>query len=670
MQKQKPEIPRLWPNPEESSTVRVIGDFTPADALNSAGINERRHIGATSDEEELKHRLFMSRYIQILRKAWPFILKQSVRSFPNSGEQLFAEFDPALPRIDYWRQVDKLIGLLERGTSTPPRVQAVIDELKSWKDHEAVEKELASQVQEEMGKAVYVYGFVGFAVKLDKYDETNKSGRRDVLEVNAHALSFGCEDRDAYWGCFVHSPYLNDARYLQTPEFLADLDSDNSLRKVSDLVTKTINDIRRNRAYKKLAMNKLPDEILYDLQADLRAFIDSWEFPKQAYSCGALYLNFDVVVNFSFVNNELSYTICAVYGGGEDALHETPHAELFSVPSVPKEISLRVSRKTISEIHDSRCQANNRGARLEELHHQMRFLARLEKTCPSLLSIRRQPTIESSSTICWQTFNAVCAQLDTAGIFDESRNQREYLAGVLAQLQQGIRTLQNVEEQARRLGTKLCLPTLLTDDHNIVAFNDLFPLTLARGETPEGLVPFNNIPPLNGQIINLTGAHGGGKTQTLLSATYNLWLAHCGLPVFASSFSFNAKELIGLLLLNRSSGSTCDQMVRKATHMLNQIATLKPNKAVLILDEVGTGTQESGGQEFGTDLIDALRQKGVSVFMSTQIMNLSADIQTQGGICLAIDRAHRIKPGISSGEIGALRKEAGFDQAVATLRRR
>jgi hypothetical protein len=229
-----------------------------------------------------------------------------------------------------------------------------------------------------------------------------------------------------------------------------------------------------------------------------------------------------------------------------------------------------------------------------------------------------------------------------------------------------VSLLQKLMVKSSEYGAPLCFPVINDSGHSI-NFEGLLPVQLLfrlqRGE----VVPVRCLPELNGRMIGLTGKHGGGKTETELTIPVNIWLAQSGLPVFGDSFSFNVKHMLGLVFIaERGVGSTVQQLLGKIQLVLEAIEGTDGSRVVVVLDEVGTGTQEAAGLELGRRLLAKLSRSGASVLFSTQITGLAEYAQDQlRAQCFQFDRRHNVRPGIGQGGMEELTRETGLDALLS-----
>ena len=132
-------------------------------------------------------------------------------------------------------------------------------------------------------------------------------------------------------------------------------------------------------------------------------------------------------------------------------------------------------------------------------------------------------------------------------------------------------------------------------------------------------------------------------------------MAQSGLSIFGIDFTLNVKTRIGMSFLERGGGSTLQLLLRKSKEILKSLDGTGQNGTLLVVDEVGTGTQELDGLAFGELFLAKLAKSGCSVIFSTQITNLAKYAERNlNAECFTFDLSHRISPGIGSGGIETL----------------
>ncbi len=220
---------------------------------------------------------------------------------------------------------------------------------------------------------------------------------------------------------------------------------------------------------------------------------------------------------------------------------------------------------------------------------------------------------------------------------------------------------------AEKNGFKLSYPKILPASEHKVSFKSLLPthLLLEEETVPKKLIPVTSLPSLNGQIVSVTGSNGGGKTVTLVEIAYALYMAQSGLPVFGEGFEFNPKKILGLVFIERGQGSMLELVLKKTKNVFEAIQTEQGSEVLILLDELGTGTQEISGLDLGKKILQSLSSKNVSVLFNTQIPELALFAETElNGMSFKIDPEHLISKGIGRGEPEKLAQKVGLSKFI------
>ena len=89
------------------------------------------------------------------------------------------------------------------------------------------------------------------------------------------------------------------------------------------------------------------------------------------------------------------------------------------------------------------------------------------------------------------------------------------------------------------------------------------------------------------------------------------------------------------------------------------------SEIIMFIDEVGTGTQEVSGFEYGKRLLKKLAGLKCSIVASTQITDLAKFAEQElGATCFNFDLKHRVKPGIGSGGLEKLISKLEMDKLL------
>jgi hypothetical protein len=249
------------------------------------------------------------------------------------------------------------------------------------------------------------------------------------------------------------------------------------------------------------------------------------------------------------------------------------------------------------------------------------------------------------------------------------RKSVQVLFSELGSLNAKAKTITATRQQYSNL--PFCFPTVVPDDKNIVSFDNLAPVHLigmdnknksAKIKSQE-LRLITGLPALNGQMVSLTGQNGGGKTATEVEMINALYQAHMGLPVFADHFTFNAKDVIAMVFVEKGQGSMLQVLMQKLKSVAEEVKTRPNNKIVVIIDELLTGTQEKDGLDIGKKYLRMLSQTKCSIMFVTQITQLAEFSQAElGAACFYFAKDGSMKPGIGTGNAYFLSEEVGLDK--------
>ncbi|MCX8084881.1 MAG: Smr/MutS family protein [Calditerrivibrio sp.] len=133
----------------------------------------------------------------------------------------------------------------------------------------------------------------------------------------------------------------------------------------------------------------------------------------------------------------------------------------------------------------------------------------------------------------------------------------------------------------------------------------------------EQSVPINFNMDKNTNVAIITGPNAGGKTAALKSIGLNCIIAKCGLPIFAKY-----AEIINFESIYADIGDQQSLIMDLSTftsHMVNikNILENVDNRSLILLDELGTGTDPKEGEALALSIIKYLQQIGSKVIITT-----------------------------------------------------
>ena len=167
----------------------------------------------------------------------------------------------------------------------------------------------------------------------------------------------------------------------------------------------------------------------------------------------------------------------------------------------------------------------------------------------------------------------------------------------------------------------------------------------------------------------MTGRNGSGKSVALLTALDIFLMAQLGLPVIATSVTLSPKKYFLLSFLERVPGdSTFRAKIAKdilIIRAINKMSSEERRRTIIIIDELGSATTPGDGiLKICTSFIDWLVKQGVTVFMSTQIVQVSEHVRDHDGVNLIVSDDFTLCNGIGEGEPEKVAEEMGFFEAL------
>jgi len=116
----------------------------------------------------------------------------------------------------------------------------------------------------------------------------------------------------------------------------------------------------------------------------------------------------------------------------------------------------------------------------------------------------------------------------------------------------------------------------------------------------------------------LTGPNTGGKTVLLKSVGLNVCLAAAGLPVFASEARI-PKDLDKVLVCIGDEQNLKQNLSTFSAHLsaLSEMYANADGNALMLIDEIATGTSPEEGQPLAQAFIESLLDKNVKLFVTT-----------------------------------------------------
>lgn len=141
------------------------------------------------------------------------------------------------------------------------------------------------------------------------------------------------------------------------------------------------------------------------------------------------------------------------------------------------------------------------------------------------------------------------------------------------------------------------------------------------------------------QLLVITGPNAGGKTVALKTAGLLTLLAQCGLPVAVDKGS----RLPLLERLVATVGDEQDLLAERSTFSarllrLREAWEAAGDGSLVLLDELGSGTDPDEGAALAVVLLEELHQRGTMTIVTTHLTRLAAmAMETDGASCAAME---------------------------------
>lgn len=640
----------FWDSKAEKIEFVNHEDFREERLLKILGIDNnplRSGFGVTNPAEILK-RQEIAKFLMKHPETMEFLLKNLRDKFhgidlPQHRQDFLDYFNPEKKHNPFWQLVDDFLKIVSGYHDVPAEISELAKFLDETKNLENDERKMADEIAREIQKAIYLEGTLD--LQLENYHHEFRLQNSNVFGFQKYAYHLSnkwsefkmpewTEKKLWSWAGFLLGVYslihdLISSRLFYTPLLIS---------KMPSSISEAIKDFFTNMLKEK---GKFHDEIMKhsEKKATIKIFF--------RYSDTGLEIR---LLNVWFKNKRENYPVPFI-------AKDFPGYQFVEIWKIDRE-----NQKFNYQLSESYNQCDS----------AMITQAMVEKIPDILHGIKiESKTVEQEFR--WRILPEFYNSPKIKGLYQQIQEYRDYFSHQMKVLQNIAKLLDTLMKKSKQWKKPLSFPEILPDSMHLISFDTLEPIHLI-GEKKLGckkelraseLIAIKSLPPINGQLLGFTGQNAGGKSATKETIVNDVFLSQSGLPIFAKRFKLNPKRKIALVFLDRGSESTIELLLRKTKLTLEALNGSQRNGVLLILDEVGTGTQEIDGLAYGRKLLQKLAGEKCSVIFSTQITDLAKFAQDElGAQCFAFDLNHQIKAGIGKGGIEKLMVQIGLDKIL------
>ena len=185
---------------------------------------------------------------------------------------------------------------------------------------------------------------------------------------------------------------------------------------------------------------------------------------------------------------------------------------------------------------------------------------------------------------------------------------------------------------AAQAGLAVCLPELAAPNEARVLRGLFNPLLLAHGVTP---VPCDLTTDRHDTTVLVTGPNSGGKTRLLQSLGLSQLLAQGGLFVPARSGRLALASGLVVSLIEETEADQTEGRLGTELMRIRALFERLPHGAMVILDELCSGTNPSEGEEIFELVVSSLARLRPQAFITTHFLAFAARLErerTIGGL--------------------------------------
>ncbi|MFA4996003.1 MAG: hypothetical protein WC536_02570 [Patescibacteria group bacterium] len=604
------------------------------------------------DPEEIRKRISLMRFFCENPDIREWFSGMRIKFDMPNNEQTFVSFINTGERNPYWSGVHEFLGVMNKTKNKklmPDELASFLRVLERSAGLEQDEQAMFAAIDKRIQNIAHLEGFVEFGVsQFTSSSWYLVNGKEDGVTHKASLSAM----RTACFGYRRYSEAIRNFTSKPYPEWFDQWWNPRRWFANIEVEKKRIDEMNaeaRAAVYADQSVLSIPDMLLADIHKAVTDRINSLRLGVRDLAYGCL------LVRFSYASGRLRLQIYNLTVGSYSSAPEFQFAKEDVYRGKVAEEMCSNWEHLDQQMNDQILSVASVGIRRKLLKQNKNLFCEFEAPSP-----------QTNEKYQWDSLSTFYRHLAVDAVYTECIKHRRYFSASFAQLGRISSLAERLCDVARELKAPLCYPEIVEEeDDSVVEFDGIYPVALLADLAGKKPVTIKGSISGASQVVGLTGRNTGGKTVTALTIAANIWLAQSGLPVLGRSFRLNVKKTLGMVFLGKDEGSRSDILLGKIKAVLEVACVHKGSEMVVIVDELGEGTQESSGEVFGKRLLATLADKGITTLFTTQILGVAEYAQDYlDAQCYRLDAKHRMWSGIGGGQFEALLKERGIEKLL------
>lgn len=181
-------------------------------------------------------------------------------------------------------------------------------------------------------------------------------------------------------------------------------------------------------------------------------------------------------------------------------------------------------------------------------------------------------------------------------------------------------------DHARAAGLEVCLPELVSPESSRRLEGLFNPLLLMSGITP---VPCDLVTETFATTVLVTGPNSGGKTRLLQALGLTQLLAQSGLFIPARSGRIALTSALVVSLIQETKADQAEGRLGMELLRIRELFERLPPGAMVLLDELCSGTNPSEGEEIFELVVTVLNRLAPQAFITTHFLGFAARLERE-----------------------------------------